>query len=197
MKKVLFGIMALSVAAFAVNPGTGTPETASVPVEVRAEIVKAPTGLTITDEAGTVLDKLLIDHGRIVINTASDDSVIPKKFKVRRFDSDNGAVDILNGTDSGAKLVVSLSKATTNLNLNGAPDAASKLNSTLTLTGGTNSIDSTHYEHIVVAGEDEHIGTVTSTIPRANLYESSNKGLAKGIHHNSRDTELKVVYTPN
>ena len=48
MKKVLFGIMALSVAAFAANPGT--PGEASVPVQVKAEVKAATDGLVITDE---------------------------------------------------------------------------------------------------------------------------------------------------
>ena len=90
MKKVLFGIMALSMAAFAANPGvidpTTSTETASVPVKVMAEIITAPTGLTITDEAGTVLDELVIDHGRIVKDAATSDSVAYKLFKVQRFD---------------------------------------------------------------------------------------------------------------
>ncbi len=198
MKKVLFGIMALSVAAFAVNPGTGTPETASVPVKVIAEIIKAPTGLTITDEAGTVLDELLIDHGRIVADTAGDDSVAFKIFKVKRFDS-TGAIDILNPTDTaGAKLKASLDNADTTLALNGDP-TVSKLESTLTLTGGTNPIDEISYEHIVATGEKEHVGRVTSRIARSELYAATNTGgsLETGIHHNSRERTLTVVYTPN
>lgn len=202
MKKVLFGIMALSVAAFALNPGVTNPdgtETASVPVKVIAEIIKAPTGLTITDEAGTVLDELLIDHGRIVADTAGDDSVAFKIFKVKRFDSTTGAIDILDPINTdGAKLKASLDNAATILALNGDP-TVSKLESTLTLTGGTNPIDGISYDHIVAEGEKEHVGRVTSRIARSELYADTNAGgsLETGIHHNSRERTLTVVYTPN
>ncbi|MGL6118923.1 MAG: hypothetical protein ACRC0V_00295, partial [Fusobacteriaceae bacterium] len=73
------------MAAFAANPGVGIPETASVPVKVMAEIITAPTGLVITDEAGTVLDELLLDHGRMIKGAATSDSVAYKLFKVQKY----------------------------------------------------------------------------------------------------------------
>lgn len=206
MKKVLFGIMALSMAAFAVNPGVvnkdGT-ETASVPVEVRAEIIKAPVGLTITDEAGTVLDKLLIDHGRIVADNAGDDSVAFKIFKVKRFEQGNNtAVEIAN--KDGANLKVTIGDATGTKNkvatlaLNGdtTNDTASKLASTLTVTGGNKPVDGQEYDHVLGANDLEHIGRVTSTIARDQLYTTTNANLTQGSHHNSRENTLTVVYTP-
>ncbi len=206
MKKVLFGIMALSMTAFAVNPGVTDPtsgaEEASVPVEVRAEIIKAPVGLTITDEAGTVLDKLLIDHGRIVADNAGDDSVAFKIFKVKRFEQGNNtAVEIAN--KDGANLKVTIGDATGTKNkvatlaLNGdTTNPASKLASTLTVTGGNKPVDGQEYDHVLGANDLEHIGRVTSTIARDQLYTTTNTGLTQGSHHNSRENTLTVVYTP-
>lgn len=201
MKKVLFGIMALSVAAFAVNPGGGDgtgAETASVPVKVMAEIVNAPVGLTITDEAGTVLDELLIDHGRIVKENAGDDSVAFKIFKVKRFEQgSNTAVEIANA--DGANLNVIIGDETgaksedATLNLNGDTAATSKLASTLTLTGGNTPKDGQEYDHVLGAADLEHVGRVTSRIARDQFYEAT---LNPGVHHNSRQNTLTVVYTP-
>lgn len=205
MKKVLFGIMALSVAAFAVNPGVTNPdgtETASVPVKVMAEIVNAPVGLTITDEAGTVLDELLIDHGRIVANNAGDDSVAFKIFKVKRFEQGNNTAVVIANQD-GANLNVTIGNATgqkpiggtlANLNLNGNPLATtSKLISTLTVTGGNKPVDGQEYNHTLGVADLEHVGRVTSTIARKEFYENN---LVPGVHHNSRENTLTVVYTP-
>lgn len=204
MKKVLFGIMALSVAAFAVNPGVTNPdgtETASVPVKVMAEIVNAPVGLTITDEAGTVLDELLIDHGRIVKENAGDDSVAFKVFKVKRFDQGNNkAVAIAN--EAGANLNVIIGDelgakptggTSATLNLNGDTKNASKLTSTLTVTGGNSPVDGQEYDHVLGAADLEHVGRVTSRIARDQFYATT---LEPGVHHNSRQNILTVVYTP-
>ncbi len=208
MKKVLFGIMALSVAAFAANPGgtadggtvsSTNPETASVPVKVIAEIITAPTGLTITDEAGTVLDELVIDHGRIVANNAGDDSVAFKIFKVKRFEQNNTAVAIGGAGDNlkvaigdatGTKLTAG-TKAT--LKLNGDAKATSTLASTLTVTGGNSPVDGQEYNHILAATDLEHVGRVTSRIARDEFYDAN---LKPGVHHNSRQNTLTVVYTP-
>lgn len=198
MKKVLFGIMALSMAAFAANPGvvendtSGNliKETASVPVKVIAEIITAPTGLTITDEAGTVIDELLLDHGRIVKGAATSDSVAYKLFKVQRFDG-TSATKIGAGT-----LNVKLDEATTTLAKNGT-STASTLTSALTLTGGATQVSSKEYTHTTGADDTEHVGRVTSTIAQAQLDGTDNKTLETGIHHNSRERTLTVVYTPN
>lgn len=205
MKKVLFGIMALSMTAFAVNPGVTNPtsgaEEASVPVEVRAEIIKAPVGLTITDEAGTVLDKLLIDHGRIVADNAGDDSVAFKIFKVKRFDptaTTNGGSIAIATTDTGKdNLNVKIDKdATLALNGDTTNDTASKLASTLTVTGGNKPVNGQEYDHTLGKDDLEHIGRVTSTIARDQLYTTTNANLTQGSHHNSRENTLTVVYTP-
>lgn len=201
MKKVLFGIMALSVAAFAVNPGGGdgtANETASVPVKVMAEIVNAPVGLTITDEAGTVLDELLIDHGRIVKENAGDDSVAFKIFKVKRFEQgSNTAVAIANAAGAKLNVIIGNEAGTKSedatLNLDGDAVATSKLASTLTVTGGNSPVDGQEYDHVLGAADLEHVGRVTSRIARDQFYATT---LEPGVHHNSRKNTLTVVYTP-
>ena len=203
MKKVLFGIMALSMAAFAANPaptpGENGVETASVPVKVMAEIINAPVGLTITDEAGTVLDELVIDHGRIVAKNAGDDSVVFKIFKVKKFGQNNTAVAIGGAGDNlkvtigdatGTKLTAG-TKAT--LKLNGDAEATSTLASTLTVTGGNSPKDGQEYDHTLGATDLEHVGRVTSRITRDEFYDAN---LKPGVHHNSRQNTLTVVYTP-
>ncbi|MHA5067253.1 hypothetical protein [Cetobacterium somerae] len=180
MKKVLFGIIALSMTAFAVNPGTDS--TASVPVKVIAEIITAPTGLTITDEAGTVLDELVLDHGRIVKGNATGDSSVYKIFKVQRFDGTNTPAVIGAGT-----LAVSLDGTTTTLAKNGDASSESQLTSTLSLRGGQS------YEESTDASATEHVSRVFSTIAKTELL---NDKLETGIHHNSRERTLTVVYTP-
>lgn len=195
MKKVLFGIIALSMAAFAANPADpATPDTASVPVKVIAEIITAPTGLTITDEAGTVLDELLIDHGRIVQGAATSDSVAYKLFKVQRFT--NGASDVFGST--AGTLNVKLDDPTTTLNKNGTA-GGSTLTSTLSLTGGATQKSSIEYDHSTLATDKEHVGRVTSTIAKGTTTTAGSllsTALQTGIHHNSRERTLTVVYTP-
>lgn len=197
MKKVLFGIMALSTAAFAVNPGTGTPETASVPVRVIADIVEAPTGLTITDESGTALQELVIDHGQLVKGNVVGDSVAFKNFRVRRYDS--GSMVALAPTGAAApKLEVSLDDTETTLR-KGGTSTTSILNSDLTLAGGT-SIPATNGDphsyivNLTADTEQEHLGKVTSVIPNSDFGQG---GLEAGFHHNSAERTLTVVYTPN
>ena len=196
MKKILFGIMALSMAAFGAtttNPGTvsGTTETASVPVTVIAELIKAPTGLTITDEAGTVLDELVINHGRMVIGKATDDSVAFKFFKVQRFTDNGDSVensDLIN-IEGQNNLHVSLDKTKTTLtNTSDTSDNPAFLESTLSLIGGANAIDSKSYDHAVAAGDKIHTGRVISRIAK----DSLNTGTV-GIHHNRAEADRPVL----
>ena len=72
MKKVLFGIFAVSMVAFAANPGVN--DVTSVPVRVKAELVIPAGGLTITDESGVALQELEINHGQLAIKGVSGDS---------------------------------------------------------------------------------------------------------------------------
>lgn len=164
MKKVLFGIMALSMTAFAANPGDITEEgdnpktgTASVPVRVIAEVVKPASALVITDEAGTILDELLLDH-KIVGGSQTADSVVPKSFKVKVTGGD-GAVDESNT----GNIKIALNKTITTLTKVGATSvAANQITSTLRLVNGVNNVNTNEYTVPLEAGE--HLGTITSTI---------------------------------
>ena len=92
MKKVLFGIMALSIAAFAANPGElkGEVGAASVPVTVLAEVIAPTDALVITDEAGNILaDGIVLDHG---LRTWEDNehTTATIRFKVKRTTTTQG-----------------------------------------------------------------------------------------------------------
>lgn len=191
MKKVLFGIMALSMAAFAAttNPGASGND-ATVPVLVTAEIITAPVGLVITDEAGTVLNELEIKHDPIIKGKATDDGKKTKGFFVRRVDETGTDLALVPttgiGSDSTA-LSVKLDIATTTLTH--LTESGSTLNSTLSLSGGSNPISSTEYEHVLtVATDKKHYGEVTSTIPMNDLNAST---LKPGVHNN------KNIVKPN
>lgn len=157
MKKVLFGIIALSMAAFAVNPGD-KENGASVPVRVIAEVVKPANALIITDEAGTILDELLLDH-KIVGGSKTADSVIAKNFKVK-VTTDEGIVDKINNDN----VTIALNKTTTTLTKVGeTPSDNNTIKSTLRLVNGpgTTTGDTTYTAPLK---EGEHLGTITSTI---------------------------------
>lgn len=170
MKKVLFGIIALSMAAFAeggsseiTTPGKNNPatlnETASVPVRVIAEVVKPANALVITDEAGTILDELLLDH-KIVGGTNTSDSVIAKNFKVR-VTGDDGAVN----TSAVGSVRINLSSTSTTLTKVGTDQGVTSkdtITSVLRLVNGVDKVDSNEY--IAPLSEGEHLGTITSTI---------------------------------
>lgn len=164
MKKVLFGIIALSMAAFAVNPGDITEEkgvkkgAASVPVRVMAEVVKPASSLIITDEAGTILDELLLDH-KIVGGSNAADSVIAKNFKVK-VTGTGGVVDTdINGDESTHKVNIKLNKTATTLTKVGGTGT---ITSTLRLVNGVNTVSTNQYTAPLSGGE--HLGTITSTI---------------------------------
>ncbi|WP_432205446.1 hypothetical protein ACQ9ZF_11295 (plasmid) [Cetobacterium somerae] len=169
MKKVLFGIMALSMAVFAANPGDLSEDkssgTASVPVRVIAEVVKPANALIITDEAGTILDELLLDH-KVVAGTNTSDSVVAKSFKVK-VTTAAGAVD---GTNNG-NVTIALDKTTTTLTKVGTDQGVSDENtitSNLRLVNGpgttTTAQDTTTYKYEATLNGGEHLGTITSTI---------------------------------
>lgn len=158
MKKVLFGIMALSMAAFAANPGISTE--ASVPVQVKAEVIAATDGLVITDMAGNILtDGLIIDHGTRVKGETHDKSV---QFKVKKLNTDGSYGTTLSATTTD-KLKVSLDKTTTTLK---HLTKANTLTSNLALAGGGQN-----YTVDGAGAHAEHVGTITSTIQFANDQE--------------------------
>ncbi|MBC2852028.1 hypothetical protein H5J22_11530 [Cetobacterium sp. 8H] len=167
MKKVLFGIMTLSMTAFAANPGTIIGEgakTASVPVRVIAEVVKPASALVITDEAGTILDELLLDH-KIVGGTATGDSVIAKNFKVKVTGTDGDVDKDITSTGENSHMVtINLDNTTTTLTKVGGTKT---IKSTLRLVNGVNLVESNEYIAGLKSGE--HLGTITSTIAAESL----------------------------
>lgn len=170
MKKVLFGIMALSMAAFAVEPGnpgelTGGAGTASVPVKVLAEVIAPTDALVITDEAGNILaDGIVLDHG-LRTQTDGEHTTAPYRFKVKRMTTTGTSTAY---TDINGKLTVSLADmdaAPQSVNLGRVGgDPADNLTSTLTLAGGTNTSDVHGYEATMGTGDKEHTGEITSTV---------------------------------
>lgn len=193
MKKVLFGILALSIGAFAANPGTVDSntgvETTSVPVKVIAEIISAPTGLVITDEAGRVLDELLIDHGRMIKGQATSDSTAYSLFKVQRFVEGESKEIVDQETHTNGTLKVAIDKLGATLGYNGDVNNSKKLASNLTLSGA-NSSDNKSYTNTLTT-EKEHVGRITSTIAQADINAAS-----AGVYHNARTNTLTVTYTP-
>lgn len=154
MKKVLFGIMAFSIAAFAVEPGNpGNSTGASVPVQVKAQVIAATDGLVITDMAGNILTEgLIIDHGIRVQGEKHDKSV---QFKVKKLKTD-GTYDTVLSVNENDNLTVSLSQPTTQLKHLTADD---RLTSNLALAGGGQT-----YIENEAGVKAEHVGTITSTI---------------------------------
>ncbi|MBC2854527.1 hypothetical protein [Cetobacterium sp. 2G large] len=175
MKKVLFGIIALSMAAFAANPGD-KENGASVPVRVIAEVVKPANALVITDEAGTILDELLLDH-KIVGGSDKGDSVIAKNFKVKVTGTD-GAVD----TKNNGNVTIALNKTTTTLTKVGsAAIPANQITSNLRLVNGTGDTNAPNigvdsYEYKAPLSGGEHLGTITSTIAAGSVPTTAGSG---------------------
>ena len=176
MKKVLFGIMALSMAAFAANPGelTSGAGTASVPVKVLAEVIAPTDALVITDEAGNILaDGIVLDHG-LRTQIDAEHTTAPFRFKVKRMKTDESTgVTTFDGING--KLTVALDDVDSPTNnqevhlgrVGGA--AANKLVSTLTLANGGTLTGSTltgkhGYEATMGTNDKEHTGEITSTV---------------------------------
>ena len=180
-------------AAFAANPGVTTPngEVASVPVRVKAELVNAPTGLTITDETGVALQELEINHGQLAIDNVVGDSVAFKNFRVRRYKSD-GTLDPIAATGATAPtLTVALDSNTTNLKKGGVGPAT--LKSDITLEGAAAGQPS-YVVNLTANQEKEHLGKITSIIPNDQFKKATNNGIAAGSYHNSAERTLTVTY---
>lgn len=171
MKKVLFGIIALSMAAFAANPEEVKVGAASVPVKVLAEVIAPTDALVITDEAGNIIgaEGIVLDHG---IHTSADGkhTTAPFRFKVKRLTA--GGSQPIKGT-----LTVAI-KASGNGTADGhdiklgkiGGGVANMLTSTLKLgNGGTSDVENNplknKHGYTAVMGEaTEHTGEITSTV---------------------------------
>lgn len=188
MKKVLFGIIALSMATFAVtNPGeiddTTKKGTASVPVKVLAEVIEVTDAIVITDEAGNTIgaNGIILDHET---RTQADGlhTTAPFRFKVKRVATggsqpiDGELTVAINAPGTGAATghPVTLGKVG-----GGATDT---LTSTLKLENGKaiTAVSGVHGEHGYTANMGdtltEHTGEITSTVDfssaAAGKYES-------------------------
>lgn len=95
MKKLLMGLLALSAVSFAAsNPGDNATTAASkaaaevgVPMEVRVNLLPQEGRLVLVDENNKLIDKLIFDHGDIIMGAATTDSKIEKEVRLRRDDN--------------------------------------------------------------------------------------------------------------
>lgn len=184
MKKVLFGIMALSMATFAAtNPGemtgTGTEKagTASVPVKVLAEVIAVTDAIVITDEAGNIIgaEGIVLDHGTRT-KTDGEHTTAPFRFKVKRMSETeaNAPIDgkltvtiAAPGTAKTTHHPINLGKIGGGTTNGEQLESHLKLeNASSTLVGGKHGYEAT------MGAATEHTGEITSTVN----FASANKG---------------------
>lgn len=102
MKKVLFGLLAVTAVAFGANPGDSVPTSSSdagsvgVPLEVRVTVLPKGPQLVLVDENNVLIKKLSFDHGNMVAGLSSE-SVIEKEVRLMRAD---GKAFADNSTDT-------------------------------------------------------------------------------------------------
>ena len=128
MKKVLFGLLAISVVSFgaatadaavstgtqttgvtgsATNPGTYTKDltkigdsgAAGVPLQVKANVIPASSRLVLVDENNKVIDNLVFDHGNLIPGATSNISQI---VELKR--TDNNAFSAEDTPDHKGKI---------------------------------------------------------------------------------------------
>lgn len=179
MKRVLFGLLAVTAVAFGANPGgsvpttTGSSGSAGVPLEVRVTVLPKGPQLVLVDENNVLIQKLSFDHGNMVAGLSTE-STLEKEVRLMRADGAAFATNNsdtykakfeatdLNGNDieSNGKVLV----------LNGHGAASSeKIDSTLTFRTGD----------IPVAAADKMVTTkVQSTVPA--LSDTQASGLYVG-----------------
>lgn len=202
MKKVLFGIMALSMTAFAANPGniTGSDSktgTASVPVKVLAEVIAVTDAIVITDEAGNTIgaNGIVLDHET---RTQADGvhTTAPFRFKVKRVTS--AGAQPINGI-----LTVSIDAPGTgdekghsiNLGKIGG-GAADVLASTLKLAnggsgyGGSPLADKHGYTANMGTELKEHTGEITSTV---NFTDAAAGKYESGLNETRPELEVTIA----
>ncbi|MCQ9626380.1 hypothetical protein HS141_05270 [Cetobacterium somerae] len=200
MKKVLFGIMALSAVTFSNNnpgapTGTGEQEGASVPVLVKAEIIAPSDSIQITDLAGQLLPKIELDHGRIIKGAATASSVVYQDFKVIKGPAAGGTGVEIGGT--GAKMAVAIDGTDTELKNSTTGISTDTLTSNLSLLGGKDAepvaiSGAAHgYEVNLAEGVTEHRGRIYSELTAADLNDGE-----LGYYDNGSERTLTVLYTP-
>lgn len=129
MKKVLFGLLAISVVSFAAdsvtpgvatsqaaaiasatNPGTYTKDltttgqvgAAGVPLQVKANVIPASSRLVLVDENNKVIDNLVFDHGNLIPGATSKISQI---VELKRTDNKAFSADTKSNTGYTAQFV--------------------------------------------------------------------------------------------
>ena len=206
MKKVLFGIMALSAVSFAANPGSATE--ASVPVEVKAQVLAANNALVITDEAGNLLgDGIILDHG---IRAQGDTNhTVSKVFKVKRVNgTSTGEPPIQNnavGQTGKTTLTVTLEdtdggQQTVNLGRTGGGVTPNdRIVSTLTLPSGVASVIPSKYGYKADMGTTatEHTSSISATIPVASTQNPGSYTSKIDPTGDNKTATLKVVLAAN
>ena len=198
MKKVLFGIMALSMATFAANPEEIKVQkaTASVPVKVLAEVIAVTDAIVITDEAGNIIgaEGIVLDHG---VRTKADKkhTTTPFRFKVKRM-SETTANAPINGTLTVAIKAPGTATATYHpINLGkigGGTTVGEQLESHLKLANASALIKNQHGYEATMGAATEHTGEITSTVN----FESANKGKYESGLTETRP-ELEVTIAAN
>ncbi|MCQ8210971.1 hypothetical protein NON08_00095 [Cetobacterium somerae] len=172
MKKLLFGLLALSAATFAANPGTAT--SADMQVQARLAIVDATDKLVIEElngigNWGVVSSVVSFDHGSVTKGT----TIVPnptllRKFRVRKPNS-------TGGNSSLGTVAVTL-------------DGNNTGTSTGTLTSGANSIPHTFkFTSAPVAVSNIANFDIESMIPTL----AADK--AVGIYSRVQTVEVKVT----
>lgn len=179
MKRVLFGLLAVTAVSFGANPGgsvpatTGSSGSVGVPLEVRVTVLPKGPQLVLVDENNVLIQKLSFDHGNMVAGLSTE-STLEKEVRLMRADGAAFATNNtdtytakfeatdLNGNDIGSNGKV--------LVLNGHGAASSeKIDSILTFRTGD----------IPVAAADKMVTTkVQSTVPA--LYDTQASGLYVG-----------------
>lgn len=142
MKKLLLGLLALSLSAtaFAANPGTATD--ASINVEAKLTIVDATDKVVVEEltDAGTwkvVSSVVAFDHGTVTKgSTEVPTPSILKNFRVRKLAADGtdalaGTVTVAMGTDTSGlvagNLISGTNKIPHNFRYNPAPEVGTDL----------------------------------------------------------------------
>ncbi len=102
MKKLLFGVIALSALSFGANPGDTVPTTqngtgsASVPMEVRVTVLPKGSNLILVDQNNILINKLIFEHGSMIAGLSAE-SKVEKEVRLMRAD---GKAFATNGTDT-------------------------------------------------------------------------------------------------
>lgn len=116
MKKLLFGLLAISAVTFAANPDpdpNATPDAADINVEATLTVVAPSTALVIEEllDSGVyepVSSTVQFDHGTVIAGETVSQPDISKSFRIRRTNNtaiDGTATAITAGTNKDEKFI--------------------------------------------------------------------------------------------